>query len=283
MSDIKPTERSSEARFSKIIDEVASSLPPNEAQKFIAALNDKMQTPPKIAIIGKSGAGKTTTINALFGTNWHVSDIKTGTTEAQQETFTLKSGSKITMVDMPGLGDSRAKDAIFINEYKRILPEADIILYVLQADDRGFASDMKILKEVVLPCAKNALDKIIIGINKVDLLGMNEGLKWNRTINLPSERQAQLIEQKCTDAIKRISKSLGLKKENIVYFSAIQYYRLYELLYCLVMAGDVRISALDINPGDFIDLIEIPEVKKQALEYREKLRKENALKQKIQK
>jgi len=234
-----------------------------DATNVSKAISDEMDIPPKIAIIGKSGVGKTSTINSLFNVEWHTSETITGTLDVQKETFKLKGEGKLTVFDMPGLGDSIENDKKFIELYKRVLPDVDVILYIIQADDRGLGEDEHIIKDI-LKCDKKLNKKFVIGINKVDLLGENEGLEWDDYINLPSIEQEKLIERKCNEIIKRLSKEINLKKEVIVYFSAIKRYHLYDLLNMIVKYSGKAGWKISINPKDWKELA-APEIKQKTI------------------
>ena len=250
-----------------LVDKLRANLPKDMADKLSKAIADEMAIPPKIAIIGKAGVGKTTTINSLFNVEWHTSETITGTTDAQMETFQLKGEGKLSVVDMPGLGDSIARDIEFQKIYQDILPNVDVILYIIQADDRGLGEDERIIRDVVLRCGKNLDKKLVIGINKVDLLGENKGLEWDDRINLPSEAQEKLIDVKCGDIAKHLTKATGIKKEAIVYFSAVKYYHLYDLLYTIVSHSGQKGWKFSINPKDWMDLMD-PKLRKKYEETR---------------
>jgi len=245
----------SSKNMDSLIEKLKRSLPKELADKLGEAISQEIAIPPKVAIIGKSGVGKTSTINNLFNVEWHTSETITGTTAVQKETFKLKGEGKLTVLDMPGLGDSIKNDKKFIEIYKEILPDVDVILYIIQADDRGLGEDERIIKDI-LKCDKELDKKFIIGINKVDLLGENEGLEWDDRINLPSVKQEKLIEEKCNDTIKRLSKLTRIEKEAIVYFSAIKRYNLYLLLYAIITHSGHTGWKFSINPKDWTELID---------------------------
>ncbi len=260
-------------QMSDLIDKLRANLPKDMADKLSKAIADEMAVPPKVAVIGKSGVGKTTTINSLFNVEWHTSEILTGTTDAQMETFQLKGEGKLSVVDMPGLGDSIAKDIEFKKIYQEILPDVDVILYIIQADDRGLGEDERIIRDVVLQCGKDLDKKMVVGINKVDLLGENEGLEWDDRINLPSEEQEELIENKCNDIVRHLSKATGIKKDAIVYYSAVKRYHLFHVLYAIVMHSGLTGWKFSINPKDWTELMD-PEIKAETDKMREKKKRE---------
>lgn len=214
----------------------------------------KKQTtsPPKIAIIGKAGVGKSTTINSLFsvedfvvdvinidapdGENGKnlVSDIKTGSVKAIRKRFNLKNGTCLDIIDMPGLGDDIETDKEHEVIYRRVLPTCDVVLYIMESDDRSYSEDQRILRDVVIPCCKDIRKKIVIAINKVDQIGEKNGILWDIRINQPSREQKDLIEIKLEDVQKRFSSEFGVSKEQIVCYSGLKRYHLNDLLLALI-------------------------------------------------
>lgn len=243
---------------------ILAEFPKNKADELRKTIEKEMSIPPKVAVIGKSGVGKTTTINSLFDVEWHTSESITGTTIAQKETFQLKGGGKLTVIDMPGLGDSIANDEKFMEIYREILPDVDVIFYIIQADDRGLGEDERIIKEI-LKCGKELEKKLVIGINKVDLLGENEGLEWDSLSNLPSEEQERLIQQKCKDISEHFLKISKIKQDCVAYFSAITRYNLYQVLYAIIMHSGNMGWKFSVCPKDWKELAD-PRIRKLAEE-----------------
>lgn len=210
--------------------------------------NKLITSPPQIAIIGKAGVGKSTTINKLFDVDDFVvdvinldnpegdnrlnktSDIDTGSFFAIRKRFTLKSGSRLDIIDMPGLGDDIEKDIEHEKVYKAILPECDVVLYVLDSVDRSYSEDEHILKDIVMPSCPDMGKKLVIAMNKVDVIGKKEHLQWDIRINRPSRRQEELILTKQKDLQNRFSILTGIEKEKILCYSAL---KLYNLLYLM--------------------------------------------------
>lgn len=231
--------------LAQFLSYMESKLSPKEYQEF----RDKVQMElldraPVVAIIGKAGVGKTTTINNLFDVDefvaevltfeqkGHIGDVRRGTTKAIRKRFDLKIGIGLDIIDLPGLGDDIRKDKEFEEIYRQILPQCDIILYVLKADNRTLGEDERILQNIVLPsCDKK---KIIIAVNQVDILGENEGLHWDTRINLPGERQEELIQMKQKDIAQMFAEDLNVETGKIVCYSAIKRYHLLELLHSIV-------------------------------------------------
>lgn len=243
-----------EEKIKLLFNKVKSVLPQNIIEEFEEKFKNDNEIPPKVALIGKSGVGKTTTINNLFGVDWHTSEVVTGTKVAQEEVLQLSDGSKITIIDMPGLGDSIKNDEIFMEIYKEKLPYVDVVLYIIQADDGAIKEDERIIKDIISNCGKNIKKKFAIGINKVDLLGNGKNMEWREDLNLPSEEQEELIEKKGKEIILSLSKYTGIKKEAIAYYSAQRRYNLFDLLNVVIMQSGKMGWKFSVIPKDWKEL-----------------------------
>ncbi|ELE75315.1 hypothetical protein A1UY_00544 [Escherichia coli KTE81] len=84
--------------------------------------------------MAKSGAGKSSLCNALFqGEVTPVSDVHAGTREVRR--FRLSGhGHSMIITDLPGVGESRDRDAEYEALYRDILPELDLVLWLIKAD-----------------------------------------------------------------------------------------------------------------------------------------------------
>ncbi len=87
--------------------------------------------------MGKSGAGKSSLCNALFASEVSpVSDVAACTREPLR--FRLQVGDRyITLMDLPGVGESGARDTEYAALYREQLPRLDLVLWLIKADDRA--------------------------------------------------------------------------------------------------------------------------------------------------
>jgi len=132
-----------------MFEELKKHLSPNEFNLVKQKFTQERQRPPKVAVFGKTGVGKTTTVNSLFSAQWKTSHTVVGTTKAQVNEFTLATGGTLEVVDLPGYGGSIAEDRDNETIYQQFIPSCDLVLLVLQANSRDFSDDQEMLRKVV--------------------------------------------------------------------------------------------------------------------------------------
>lgn len=224
-----------------------------DKDKVLGKLDEEITGRPfKVAVIGQSGVGKSSTLNAVFGLNLPVSDIQEGTTEIIEKVFPMRDGFNLSIYDMPGLLQSRKRDNVYEEMYKEILPQCDVIVYIIKANTRNIGDDCRILKDVVLPiCNQNSIkDNLIVAVNKVDTIGEtidpeNPELTWDYIENRPTDKLLECIKKKRVDIFEKlISENLvllntkdALMPDQVVFFSAVFEYNLGELLKAITKAG----------------------------------------------
>jgi hypothetical protein len=171
--------------------------------------------PPAIGVVGVSGGGKSSTVNALFGTDLPVSHTTAGTAGFRDAGLT-----RLRVIDAPGLGQNRDQDRSLLRQYREHLPGCDVVLWVLTARHRGLALDQSYLDR--LP---DLSDRLVFGVNQVDLIAPGD---WDRAVNLPSDRQEQHMLEILEDRKARLAAALGVARP-VVGYSALRCYRLQEL------------------------------------------------------
>lgn len=225
----------------------------SEKELVFGKLDEEITGRPfKVAVIGQSGVGKSSTLNAVFGLNLPTSDIEEGTTEIIEKVFPMRDGFNLSIYDMPGLLQSRKRDKVYEEMYREILPQCDVIVYIIKANTRNIGDDCRILKDVVLPiCNENSIkDNLIIAVNKVDTIGEtidpeDPELVWNPLENKPSQKLWECINKKRLDIFEKliseklvlINEKNALKPEQVVFYSAVFEYNLGKVLEAITNAG----------------------------------------------
>lgn len=203
-----------------------------------ALFSEELERPPTIAIIGKTGVGKSLTINALFGTNLPVGHVRATTQEAHELTVdgTLLKGAAGTLVvyDMPGLGEDIDADKHHEATYAKVISECDVAIWIIAATDRTLRVDQEMLRDVVRPANEQVLDRLVVGLNQVDRVQPGE---WDEYGNCPSEKQRESIREKVEDIQTKLLKVVpALSPNRIVPYSALRRYHLPSLFAALMDA-----------------------------------------------
>lgn len=172
------------------IERPLASLPHTIRNHILERLRSLTQYEPVIAIMGKTGAGKSSLCNALFqGEVTLVSDVEACTRDALR--FRLNNGShNLMIVDLPGVGESEQRDNEYTALYRRVLPEVDLILWVIKADDRALSVDEHFYQKVMLAYQH----RVLFVVNQADKAEPCHG--WNIADNMPSPDQQLTIEAK---------------------------------------------------------------------------------------
>ncbi len=216
-----------------------------QRQLIIKRLSERKRAeeekPPKIAIIGQAGAGKSSTINALFGTSLPVGHVGACTTEEAElrvEAQTVDGANGvITVFDMPGLGDDPDLDcAEYKQLYNQVLSECDVAVWVINAASRAMGYDKQMIRDVVAPSQDQLTSRLVIGLNQVDL--MQPG-SWFHRANLPSKSQKETIAKRLEYIIELFRDIVpGIDVSRIIPYSAMRGYHLEQLFEAMLNACD---------------------------------------------
>ncbi|RNN93319.1 GTPase family protein [Raoultella planticola] len=126
-----------------------SGLPQWVSERILQQINQLTHYEPAIGIMGKTGAGKSSLCNVLFaGEISPVSDVAACTREPLR--FRLQVGERfMTLVDLPGVGESGARDNEYAALYRDQLPRLDLVLWLIKADDRALVTDEHFYQQVI--------------------------------------------------------------------------------------------------------------------------------------
>lgn len=195
--------------------------------------------PLDIMVVGSTGAGKSSTLNAIF--DEEVAGV--GRT-CDPETMNVTSSrftDYLRFWDSPGMGDGvsddqRHSEKIIKSLYDTYEAEGrkygliDMVLVILDGSVRDMGSTYKLLTTVILPNFQ--ADRVIVAINQADVA--MKGRHWNNQINCPDDVLEKFLDEKAVSVQERIYEATGINVQKPVCFSAEQKYNLYELMNLII-------------------------------------------------
>lgn len=187
----------------KAIENRLQYLPLPTTHAILGKISEIVNSEPVIGIMGKTGAGKSSLCNALFqGEVSPVSDVSSCTRDALY--FRIQTGDRyLTLIDLPGVGESQQRDREYTSLYRRLLPEIDLIIWVIKADDRALAVDEHFYRYVL---GDGFHSKVLFVVNQADRIEPCH--EWSSTSNQPSPLQIANLALKAQD-IARLLKPVN--------------------------------------------------------------------------
>jgi len=186
-------------------------------------INGVLSYQPRVGVFGKTGAGKSSLCNAVFGQDiCEISDVA-ACTRLPREVILSMGNKGITLLDVPGVGESLERDEEYADLYKNLLPELDIVLWVLKGDDRAFSSDELFYKKLITPYIAKGFPFIIV-LNQIDKI--EPFREWDEATRHPGPKQAQNIEEKR----RIVAVAFDLPLTSVIPVSANERYGLVELV-----------------------------------------------------
>ncbi|MBG2606402.1 GTPase family protein [Klebsiella oxytoca] len=150
------------------IEQPLASLPHVLRQLILERIQTLTHYEPVIGIMGKTGAGKSSLCNALFAREVSsVSNVSACTREPLRFRLQLDERS-MTIVDLPGVGETKRHDAEYAALYRKQLPQLDLVLWLIKADDRALAVDEHFYRKVIGEAYRHKVLFVISQSDKVE-------------------------------------------------------------------------------------------------------------------
>ncbi len=186
-------------------------------------------------LIGATGTGKSSTLNALFGTT--VAKVGEGVVPETQEISSYSLHDYLRVHDSAGLGDGKAAD---VEHAKNISYELlrvidlngvknkfmDLTLVLLDGGSRDLGTAYQLLQTVVMKTIEP--ERVIVAINQADMAMKGRG--WDDKYNQPGPELKNFLEEKSLSVQKRIEEATGLKIKKPIYYSALRKYNINGLM-----------------------------------------------------
>lgn len=134
-------------------------------------------TLPSIVFIGKTGCGKSSTINALCGTDLPVDDSVACTKfpiVIKKEVAIDGEVIKFNIVDLPGIAESLEANMLYEDYYTTYIKSASVLVCLSQANTRAYTQDEDFYRRMIENGLITENSNLILGINKIDLLFKSE-------------------------------------------------------------------------------------------------------------
>ncbi|MBX6966948.1 GTP-binding protein [Providencia rettgeri] len=210
-------------------------LPKGAKDVFLSHFNKLINYSPTIGLMGKTGAGKSSLINALFQSALSpVSNVSGCTRQAQLFNMTINNHT-LTFIDLPGVGESLERDKEYHQLYRNLLPELDLIIWVLKADDRAWSSDEQCYRFLTEQCGYQS-ERFLFVLNQADKI--EPCRQWDELNHQPSLEQVANLELKQQAVITAFKPHYP-----VMTVSAVENYQLTELAEQLIQALPAQASS----------------------------------------
>lgn len=236
-----------------------SDLPLKEKNKRLSKLIRMREKQVNILLVGATGSGKSSTVNALF--NMEVAKVGVGV-DPETDTITSYTLSNLVIWDTPGLGDSVENDERYNLMLTKKLCETDdngkmvidLVLVVLDSSTKDLRTTIDLIKDTIIPSlGDDAAGRILVGLNQADIA--MKGKHWNSETNEPDEVLSDFLEKKAESVRERINKSTELNIEPVYYCAGYteengeqcKPYNLAKLLYYIIKSipSEKRLGIVD--------------------------------------
>ena len=184
--------------------------------------------PLDILLVGATGVGKSSTINAIFGNR--VAKVGEGCDPETQLISSYRVKDYFRVHDSAGLGDGISNDERhaknIINELLKTVTTnsdkstsygfIDMVMVILDGSSRDLGTTYQLLKNVILPIFDPK--RIIVVINQADMA--MKGRYWNHDFCIPEQPLIDFLEEKSKTTQDRIKEATGLTINRPIYYSA---------------------------------------------------------------
>jgi GTP-binding protein len=147
---------------------IIAALPESEAE----AAEDDDTAPPRIAIVGRPNAGKSSLLNRVFGSERTLVDARPGTTRDAIDALIEREGKRYVFIDTAGIRrkskvakEDSAVESLSVLQAIRSIERSHIVILLCDADEGVAEQDAKILG-----MAEERGRAMIVALNKMDLV-----------------------------------------------------------------------------------------------------------------
>ena len=191
--------------------------------------------PLDVLVVGGTGAGKSSTINALF--EKEVAKVGRNCNPETMHVGSMELNELLRFWDSPGLGDNIDNDKRYSRNLVDLLYKdyyldenryglIDTVLVILDGSGRDMGTTYRLLSEVVVPNFQ--IDRVLVAINQADMA--MKGRHWDEQLNCPDNVLHDFLEKKVDSVRSRLVEATGARVSKPVYYSAKREYNVEQLL-----------------------------------------------------
>lgn len=230
---------------------IRSKSSDEEKKNMLKRLRTFCDSETNIMLVGATGCGKSSTINALFACGEEADEVITDVVIDEDDSNIVeiskkrryvevaKVGSKadpetkdiekyrignLVLWDTPGLGDGTEIDEHHKEVITELLREEDeegnalidLVLVILDGSTRDLGTSYRILNDVIIPELKDETGRILVALNQADI-AMKTGRHWDYEKNEPDETLIQFLNEKVESIKARIKEDSNLDVSPVYY------------------------------------------------------------------
>jgi uncharacterized protein len=198
--------------------------------------------PIDVLVVGATGSGKTTTLEALMPKGKRKRFIRQHVSPDTQTMTHYRIHPHLRLWDSMGLGDSPQNDALHQSQIKTLLQQSypyqhkhyafiDMVLLIIDGTSRDIGTATHLINHVLLP--NIPIERIVIAINQADRA--MKGLHWDSLNHAPFPPLRHYLEHQSHSIGQRLSLSCHQTITTPTYYSARYQYHVSELLSSLLL------------------------------------------------
>lgn len=214
----------------------------------------QLLVPLDVLLVGATGVGKSSTINAIFGSEQ--AKVGTGCDPETQNIAAYRVHDYFRVHDSAGLGDGKSNDA---SHAKNIMSELmrkasvkgdpspygfiDLVMVILDGSSRDMGTTYQLLQDTILPFFDPK--RIIVVINQADMA--MKGRYWDYARKTPEQKLVEFLDEKVSSIQLRLHEATGVKIRKPVYYSAYHQYNLEKVMQLVIDALPTKRRLIQVS------------------------------------
>ena len=181
--------------------------------------------PLDVMVVGVTGAGKSTTLNAFFQKT--VAKVGDGVDPETMELDAYELNDYFRVWDTPGLGDGVEIDKIHKKKMIDLLYKTykidgisfgfiDIVVVIIEGSNSDMGTTYTLINEVVIPNIQS--DRVLVIINQADVA--MKGRHWDYEKQRPDSQLLEYLDRQALSIKMRVHEATGVSILKPIYYSA---------------------------------------------------------------